>query len=378
MPLPGVTNTPTPFGSWRSKPSDGELRTVTSVVAERAGDHRRRAAAVEVERGLGAERRRTFARVWRSVDAEHGRLAAVGGDEHHRLAAVLEADRGPRVDASSTGARQRDAVPDERLTLPPTANCILSRDLALEAVGRASPRRRARARGSRPRAASRPTSTKRSAGISPAPVPVALTETTLPSVTSTSATLVAPEHAAAARVRAPQRACTRHVVRGPTSPLAALSVQHGARALQERRAGLEREVDEPADAVLADAGVVAPVPMSGDLSIAPPRISPAERGGRVVDVEEVAVDAGDGARLFADSVSGPPGRRPAPVSSECDLTAGLGGRRTGSAGRTSRSSRPSRVAERDSGPDGLGLVDQREPVRRRAADGASNATLPRV
>ena len=82
-PLPGFTKTPTPFGSKRSEPSDGRLRIVTFALAQRAGDHRRRAAAVEVQRGLRAEVGHEAGQPAQR-DAEDGVLAAVGGDQQER------------------------------------------------------------------------------------------------------------------------------------------------------------------------------------------------------------------------------------------------------------------------------------------------------
>ena len=221
-----------------------------------------------------------------------------------------------------------------------------------------------RARGSRPRRPSRPTSAKPFAGISPAPVPVALTDDDLASVTRTSATLVDARDAAAARVRAPRAACTRAMLPAGTPLVGGVERERpAARCRSSVARGLERQVDEPADAVLADAGVRSSRCRVGDLSSVAAEDLPAERGGRVVDVEEVAVDAGDGARLvrgLGQRAAG--GDRALPQRVRLDRRVGEVHRQdlmVVPAGRVDRL----QVAQRDSGPDGLGLVDQRELVR---------------
>ncbi len=90
----------------------GRVEDRDAGVAPVARDERRRAAAVEVHRRLGAGVGEQLG----DLDGRHAerlRLAAVGDEQQQRSAAVLEADRGARVDRAV--ARDDSAVADQHL-----------------------------------------------------------------------------------------------------------------------------------------------------------------------------------------------------------------------------------------------------------------------
>ncbi len=222
-PLPGVTNTPTPFGSWRSKPSDGELRTVTAFSPSAR-------ATIVVEpppsrfSAVSAPRATNVRASWRSVTPSTGAWRPSTVTSSIVLPPSLKPIAVRGWTALSSWLSGSAAPLRTSGWLPPTANCMVRAISSFRPYVSVASSPGASARMASA-AASRPTSTKPLAGISPAPVPVGLTETTLLSCTRTSATFVTPSRP---RLRAyvPQALVNASIEPAATpSPLAALSVR---------------------------------------------------------------------------------------------------------------------------------------------------------
>ena len=338
-PLPGVTNTPTPFGSWRSKPSDGELRTVTAFSPSAR-------ATIVVEpppsrfSAVSAPSATNVRASWRSVTPSTGAWRPSAVTSSIVLPPSLKpiAVRGWTA-LSSWPSGSAAPSRDERLVAADRELHLL-RDRVLEAVRErgvvAGSQRADRVRGAvtaDEHEAVRRDLPRAGAGRVDGD-DLVLDDEHLGDVGHA-------EQPAVTGVRPPGAGEREQRARGHAVAVGGVERQHRVRGALQRRAGLERQVDEPADAVLADARVVPARAEIRRLEQRPAEDLPAERRGRVVDVEEVRVDAGDRARLVRGLGQRAAGRdRALPQRVRFDRRIRRGPRR-GSDGRTSRSSRPS-------------------------------------
>ena len=175
---PAATNTPTPFGSWRSLAVGRGVAHRRGVLAERAGDHRRRAAPSRLSRVSAPSVERASGRSARaSTPSRRGRLTAVGGASRNIvLPPSLKPIAVRGATAVSSGRGTADAVLGTSGLLAADRElhrrCAVASLQAVRERGRVAGLR-ARWIASAPRVTARRGSTTPS-GIAPAPVPAAV------------------------------------------------------------------------------------------------------------------------------------------------------------------------------------------------------------